>query len=220
VNIEARSGWKSYVPSRLTLLVLAAAILGLGLVAWGIRPSWSWGRIGSFIALIAVVLVLFRDQIFKYGDDTENEQQADSGHRPLARVVHPFIYAIGIPLVILGGVYQIVGDPPDATFLRIDDIPKHIVYRAWNSNTKKLDLEGLDKGLATMQGNIKLIDDKLGALSYPEFLVMNCGIAKVCQCPVGYSPVKDSGKWDLNSAAGGDKIRLCMTPKLLIEIRE
>src|SRR5713101_605971 len=98
-------------------------ICAVGIIALAARwSSWPWATIGGQLALAGVVLMLLRDRVSEYAESfrgmPNTEALADSGGRPAARWLHPLIYAIGIPLVILGAVFQVVGNPADKLILR------------------------------------------------------------------------------------------------------
>jgi hypothetical protein len=193
---------------------LALTIGAVGLIALAVGWStWPWGTIGGLLALAGVVLMLLRDRIVEYADDfrgrPDAENLARSGWRPAARRVHPLIYAIGIPLVLLGAIFQVLGNPSDKLTLRAKEIPRSIVFMPVNANRLEVDLSKLDEALNTLVENQRSTSGVLGNLYHPELLVVNCGGSKECVCPDGYARVKDDGKWNLNSGTTGDSIGLC-----------
>src|SRR5437899_2550458 len=91
---------------------LAVIICVVGTIALAARWSrWPWATIGGQLALAGVVLMLLRDRVSEYAESYQGmpnaEALANSGGRPAARSLHPLIYAIGIPLVLLGAVFQV-----------------------------------------------------------------------------------------------------------------
>jgi hypothetical protein len=206
---------KTFVPSGTLLLALALALVVIGGLIAHWNPRRPWGVIGSIAGLAGIVVMLARDRIAEHGDSYKNKLNSsalmDKDGRLQARLIAPFIYAIGIPLVLLGAWFQLLGNPPDPSMLRIERFPDGLIHAVSNSRDYNLDLSTLDKTVHIVEANQNNIADAIKQLSYPELLVFNCSraAAKECSCPEGYMRVKDNGKWDLNSAAGGDAISLC-----------
>lgn len=138
--------------------MLAVIICAVGIIALAARwSSWPWATIGGQLALAGVVLMLLRDRVSEYADGFRGmphpQALANSGWRPAARRLHPLIYAIGIPLVLLGAIFQVVGNPADKLILRAGDIPKEIVFTPVNASRLEIDLVKLNEALNTLADN-------------------------------------------------------------------
>jgi hypothetical protein len=190
-------------------LLIAAVLFFAGVVLLAINwAAWPWATIGGLVALAGLVIILLRDQIMEYGKDFKNAKGAEIGWRSKARALHPFVYAIGLPLVLLSAIYQVVGNPADHSFIHHQPLPNGVVFTPTNSDPV-LDLPKLDTALQVLESNQQRFDSALKAGQAPALLVVNCGLAANCACPKGYRRVPDTGKWDLNAGVKADRITLC-----------
>lgn len=172
--------------------------------------AWPWSTIGVALAFAGVLVMLLRDTIKDYGNTHNSAEDAKQGGKPLARLLNSYIYAVGVPLVVLGALFQMIGNPDDKLVLRAKEFPKDTVYFPVNSDTGYIDVKKFEETLRLIDAHQKATDASLGTLTYPELLVVNCGASTECACPQEYSRVKDTGKWNLNAGTKkGDAITLC-----------
>ncbi len=177
-------------------------------------PLWPLGTMGIQLDFAAVLLLLFRDVIRDYGysfrGKTNSQELAQRHYRPLARMIHSYIYVISVSLLAAGFYLQLVGNPPDKSIIRVKNLPDGIVFKL--DGSYEIDLLKLDESFSTLVKNQGLIIDNYEALKNPEFLVFNCGAGgkeEDCICPEKYTRVKYDPKWNLNAGARGDIITLC-----------
>lgn len=172
--------------------------------------EWPWSTIGVALAFAGVLFMLLRDAIKEYGNDYTSCDDADLAGKPFARLVHPYAYAVGVPLVVLGALLQMLGNPSDNRILRVENIPDKIVFLPLNAEKKAIDASKLEDALRIIQTSLKATDAELSGLTYPELQIVNCGSASECPCPADWVRVKDLGGWNLNAGtASGDTITLC-----------
>jgi hypothetical protein len=162
-----------------TVLVLGF-VIGIGLLLW-FWDRWPWSTIGVALAFGGVLVMLLRASIKDYGDTFTNEDEANRGFKPSARWMHKYIFAVGVPLVVLGALFQMLGNPGDKNILHGENIPDKIVYLPLNAEKKSLDLEKLDKALGILQANQKATQSTADSLGHVDLLVVNCSAAPECQ---------------------------------------
>jgi hypothetical protein len=188
-----------------------AGLLLVGLLLLRLRwLAWSWSAIGGLLALVGTILLLFRDQIKEYGEVFESQSMANSGGRPLARTVHPLVYSIAIPLVLLSALFQVVGNPSDKLLIRATRIPDSVVFIPLAGKMLSLDLPKLDTALHLLASSQHRTDSVLGTVTDRELLIVNCARSSACLCPKSYQRVRDTGRWNLNAGTPGDRITLCV----------
>jgi|SRR5882762_78645 len=189
--------------------IIAAVLFLAGVALLGSRWSaWPWATIGGLVALAGLVILLLRDHIMEYGDDFESSTGAEAKGRSLARALHPFVYAIGLPLVLLSAIYQVVGNPDDNRIIHDGEVPDGVVFTPSHSKPR-VDLAKLKTALYVLDSKQQRFDSALTASRPPALLVVNCGGAANCVCPKRYLRVPDTGNWDLNAGVKGDHITLC-----------
>jgi hypothetical protein len=190
--------------------ILFVLVLVVGTVLFlKFLKAWPWSSIGVILAFAGVLVMLLRDSIKSYGESHTSEVAAEAGLKPFARLVEPNIFAIGVPLVILGALFQIFSDPADKTLLHGENIPEKIVYLPLNANSMSIDMSKLDQALHILQTNQQSIRSDLEGIVNIDLLLVNCGTAAECSCPQGWGRVKDTGRWNLNAGVKGDSITLC-----------
>ena len=191
----------------IVLSIVGALLLGYG---W---EKWPWGAIGLQLELAGIILMLSREQIEKYGNSFKGkanaEQLASSGWRPFARCIHNYVYAIGLPLVVLGAWMQMLGNPRDDLLLRLKELPPGVVF-SLDKETREVDVFKLDEALKILRENQDTTTKEIKKLFYSDLLLVNCDKAAECNCPETHRRVKDSGKWNLNAGTTGDSITLCV----------
>lgn len=206
---------KSHIPADWLLYLIGTLILVVGLALRFYQPDWVWGVIGSVVGLVSVVFMLLRDRLVSYADSYQNspvpKEAVNTKGRRAARFATAVMYPIGIPLVLLAAIYQIWANPT----LQIKAPPDDVVLDVIGGKGPWIDGKKLNEALKTSHANIKEVDDAVGALWYPDLLVVNCGKEKECNCPATYLAVRAEPpeKWDLNEGTMGAKIRLCYAKK-------
>jgi hypothetical protein len=199
-------------------------LFGIGLILWILDREKPWGLIGACVGLGSVGIMLLKDSLAAYGvsyrDEINAEELKDKNGRKLAREAAPWMNAAGIPLLILAAFYQLMSTLAEPKFIMLN--PDGTVYIEETNHKQKYIVNGqkLAAYLKTFSEEFNKLNSDVGRLWYPEFLVVNCGTEKDCECPTNYEKVKFTTKWDLNAGITGghpgvvaDKITLCMTKK-------
>src|SRR5437016_1693277 len=90
-----------YFPGPRDLTISFLILLGIAAYFFFTHPDWSWGRIGSIVALVTVVLLLFRDWLRTYGEDFQNRRGGQAWNKVAARFVATAMTSIGAALLII-----------------------------------------------------------------------------------------------------------------------
>lgn len=120
---------------------------------------------------MTVVLLLFRDWLTTYGDDYKDRREGQM-EKVAARFVATAITSIGAALLIISAVYHLHGDP----VIVIKAPPKDLIFKVSGSK-ERLDGKALIEYLNSTYDNLQRIDAEIGAMWYPDLVIVNCGRA-------------------------------------------